>query len=326
MSTEVLNLTINISPPGKSTFPGYVAVTFMMIGIIFAGWLIQVSTGLHKMLYDSEFYRCSLQEVKLEDEFRVMLIEYAIMESDRTISIALSDIPMIKNALASAIDEEWLKEEIDKNLDNAVDFIFGDREKFVVKVPLEEKQPVFEEEMRREWEAYPGHERLEELGMEVPDPTLFIKKIDLPSEITIKELSSLTDFGQEEQTAITGIRSIESVLQITPYLLIGLLLSFSLVSFGVILGLKLFGSGLFLSGLSLYLLWHKMESTLVGYLPKALEPYGLSFLADHEVTASIYNCAQAGFTDIHVVSAGFGLFLIALAYLIQLALLIVRKR
>lgn len=316
---------VKAKPPGKLVLPRYVAVTLLIIGIILAGWLSQVSLGLHKTLYNNEFYRCSLQEVKLEDELRVMLIEYAIMESDRTISIALSDIPMVRSALASAIDEEWLKEKIDENLDAAVDFILGDREKLVVKAPLEEKQKVFEEEMKREWKAYSGYAKLEELEIDAPDPTVFIEKFDVPSEITITELSNLSDIGDEEKKAISSIRSVKPALQITPYLLSGLLLCFSLVSFGIIHGLKLFGWGLFLSGLSLYLSWQQMKNIVVGYLTEILEAHGLSLLAGPEITANLYDCVQAGFADTHAIFGGLGLFFVALAYLIQLILFIAGK-
>jgi len=311
--------------PKKPAIPGYAAVVLMIIGTIFAGWLSQLGIGLHKTLYDNEFYRCSLQEVRLEDEVRVMLIEYAIMESDRPVSIALSDIPMVEKALASAIDEEWLKGKIETTLADGVDFVLGDREQFVVKFSLEEKQAVFEREMRRQWRAYPGYAKLEKLGIEAPDPTVFIEKFDLPEEITIIELTSVSELDVKEQTAINAIRSAGPELQLTPYLLIGLLLPFSLILFGVIPGLKWLGSGLFLSGLSLYLLWTQMESAALSYAPGALEPYGLSFLAGPEITATVYSCALAVFTDIHVAFAGLGLLLTATAYLIQLVLVISEK-
>ena len=309
----------------KPAIPGYAAVALMIIGTIFAGWLSQLSIGLHKTLYDNEFYRCALQEVRLEDEVRVMLIEYAIMESDRPISIALSDITMIEKALASAIEEEWLKKEIEASLTDAVAFVMGDREQLVVKFPLEEKQALFEREMRREWKAYPGYAKMEELGIEAPDPIVFIEKIDLPDEITIIELTSLSELGMKEQAAVTAIRSIDPELQLTPYLLIGLLLPFSLILFGVIPGLKWLGSGLFLSGLSLYLFWPQMKSAVLNYAPGALEPYGLSFLAGPEITATVYSCASDIFTDIHAAFAGLGLLLIVTAYLTQLVLVISEK-
>jgi len=309
----------------KIVLSGYIAVTLLIVGVTIGGWLSQVSMGFHKTLYDNEFYRCSLQEVKLEDELRVLLIEYVIIESDRAISLAFSNIPMVENALASAIDEEWLKGKIDKNLDNAVDFIFDDRDTFVVKIPLAEKQKVFEEELRREWKSYPGYARLGELGIEAPDPTVFIEKIDLPSEITIIELADLSEIGEDEQKAISGMRSAKPALQITPYLLSGLLLSFSLVAFGVIQGLKLFGSGLFLSGLSLYLSWQHMENIIISYVTEILEAHGLSLLADPGITANLYNCLKSSFIDIHVIFSGLGLILIVMAYLAQLFMVINKK-
>lgn len=320
-----------VSPmPGKSMIksrsaPGYMAVILVILGIIFTGWLSQVSIGLHKTLYNKEFYQCSLQEVRLEDELRVMLIEYTIMESDRPISIALSDISMIANALASAIDEEWLKGKIEATLDDAVAFVLGDREEFVVKFPLREKQAIFEEEMRKNWKAYPGYAKLEELDIEVPDPTMFIEKIDLPGEITIIELSSLSELEEDKQTAVAAIRSAEQELLIAPYLLVGLLVPFSLIFFGLVPGLKWLGAGLFSSGLSLYLLWPQMESAVIDHAPAALEPYGLSFLASPEITATVYSCALAAFTDIHMAFAGLGLLLIAAAYVIQLGSVLAGK-
>ncbi len=316
---------IKASYPDKIALPGYVAVIVMIIGAIIGGWLSQAGIGLHKTLYDNEFYRCSLQEMKLEDDLRVLLIEYAIMESDYTISIALSEIPMVKNALSSAIDEEWLKGEIEKHLDDAVDFIFGDLHKFIVEIPLAEKQEEFEKEMSREWEAYPGYTKLGELGIEAPDPAVFIEKIDLPGEITIIELTSLSEVGEEEQKAISSIRNARSALQISPYVLCGLLLSFSLVTFGVIYGLKLFGSGLFLSGLSLYLSWHYMEYFAVRHAAEALETHGLSLLARPEITTNFYNCLQTSFIDTHLAFSGLGLLSIIAAYVVQYILVITKK-
>jgi len=311
--------------PKSRSLPAYVAVILMITGTIFAGWISQVSIGLHDTIYDREFYRCSLREVRLEDEMRAMLIEYAIMESDRPISIALSDIPMIEKALVSAIDEQWLKGKLETILADAVAFVLGDREQFIVKFPLQEKQALFEREIRREWRAYPGYARLQELGIEAPDPTVFIEKIDLPGEIAVIELTSLSELDEKEQAAITAIRGAEPEFQLAPYLLIGLLLPFSLLFFGVIPGLKWLGAGLFLSGLSLFLLWNQMESAVLNYAPVALEPYGLSFLAAPEITATVYSCARDAYTGIHASFAGLGLLLIAAAYLIQLSLVIAGK-